>query len=269
MNLPSNHPEFALPVQTLAKLKPARDMYYLLRSIPDLAQFRVAFLLIKAWAISRGLYGARFGLLGGIHISVLLVPICKQLATLARPASSPSASTADIVTTFFHHYANFDWATQVVLDPFFHKELRYHRTSREPLCLLGWHAPSLNTAMTASAPTVKSIAAEIEKTDALLSQPGATWDSFLGSLDAATVGFHDFLHNFKSYVKIDARFWGSSPSKGRKFFGWLESRCVAILVGMFFIIFPAISRSGFTNYRNRHKQKGASIAASHVARTIH
>lgn len=226
MNLPSGHREFALPVPTLAKLKPARDMYYLLRSIPDLAKFRVAFLLIKAWATSRGLYGARFGLLGGIHITVLLVPICKQLATLPR-----AVSTTDILTTFFAHYAAFDWDTQVVLDPFFHKELRYHRTSREPFCLLGWHAPALNTAMTASTPTVKSIAAEISKTNSLLSQPGATWDSIIGPVGSAASGVHDFLQSFKSYVKIDARFWGSSPTRGRKFLGWLESRCVAVLVG--------------------------------------
>ncbi|KAJ4165387.1 hypothetical protein LMH87_007021 [Akanthomyces muscarius] len=227
MNLPSGHSEFALPVQTLAKLKPARDMYYLLRSIPDLAKFRVAFLLIKAWANSRGIYGARFGLLGGIHITVLLVPICKQLATLSR-----NVSTTDILTTFFSHYANFDWDSQVVLDPFFHKELRYHRTSREPFCLLGWHAPALNTAMTASTPTVKSIAAEISKTNSLFSHPGATWDTVLGPVGAAASGVQDFLQSFKSYVKIDARFWGSSPSSGRKFLGWLESRCVAVLVDM-------------------------------------
>lgn len=226
MNLPSGHSEFALPVQTMAKLKPARDMYYLLRSIPDLAKFRVAFLLIKAWANSRGIYGARFGLLGGIHITVLLVPICKQLATL-----SMTVSTTDILTTFFSHYANFDWDSQVVLDPFFHKELRYHRTSREPFCLLGWHAPALNTAMTASAPTVKSIAAELSKTNSLLSHPGATWDTVLGPVGASVSGVRDFLQSFKSYVKIDARFWGSSPSSGRKFLGWLESRCVAVLVG--------------------------------------
>ncbi|OAA69074.1 DUF455 domain protein [Cordyceps fumosorosea ARSEF 2679] len=227
MNLPPTHPQFALPVQTLAKLKPARDMYYLLRSIPDLAKFRVAFLLIKAWAKSRGIYGARFGLLGGIHITVLLTPICKQLATLSK-----TVSTTDIITTFFRHYADFDWEMQVVLDPFFHKELRYHRTSREPFCLLGWHAPALNTAMAASVPTVKTIASELCKANSLLSQAGASWDDFLGPTGATASGVQDFLQGFKSYVQIDARYWGASPSGGRKFLGWLESRCVAVLVDM-------------------------------------
>ncbi|KAM3518108.1 hypothetical protein NHJ13051_008427 [Beauveria bassiana] len=227
MNLPSDHPEFALPVQTLAKLKPARDLYYLLRSIPDLAKFRVAFLFIKAWASSRGIFGARFGLLSGIHITVLLVPICKQLAT------NPTAvSTTDILTTFFSHYADFEWETHVVLDPFYHKELRYHRTSREPFCLLGWHAPALNTAMAASTSTVKLIAAEFSKANSLLSQPGATWGAIIGPVGTAASGVRDFLQNFKNYLRIDARFWGPSPSNGRKFLSWLQSRCVAVLADM-------------------------------------
>lgn len=238
LNYPSTHPAFSLPIQTLSKLKPARDMSYLRRSIPDLAKFRVAFLCIKAWAMSRGLYGAKFGFLGGIHIDVLLAPVCKALAK-----TSSAVSTTDIVTTFFHHYATFDWQTQMVFDPFFHKDIKYHRTSREPMCLLGWHAPALNTAMTASVPTVKTIALEIARADEILSKEGATWDALL---DAKTSiqGSKDFLVAYKSYVKIDARFWGSSSTQGRRFLGWLESRCVAILVGKFS---PTLSIRNFTN----------------------
>jgi poly(A) polymerase Pap1 len=206
-------------------------MFYLQRSIPDLAQFRIAFLLIKAWAKTRGLYGPKFGLLGGIHITVLLVPVCKALTK-----ASPRASTADIITTFFHHYAEFDWQAQIVLDPFFHKDLKYHRTAREPLCLLGWHPPALNTAVAASVPTVKCIAAELAKTSNMLMKQGMTWDAVIGSSSLSpdvlsNTGVYEFLHSYKSYVQVDTRYWGSSPSYGRKFLGWVESRCVAILVG--------------------------------------
>lgn len=233
MNRPSNDPAFALPMQTLAKLKPVRDLFYLRRSIPDMTQYRMSHLLIKTWAKSRGLYSAKFGLLGGIHISVLLVPICKTLAATGEPVS-----TSDIIMSFFDHYANFDWKTELVFDPFFHKELRYHRTFREALCLLGWHAPSLNTAANASVPTVKTIAAEFVRAKSLLSNCSETWDDFLNptaETQPHPVDGHaatEFLAAYRSYIKIDAHYWGSSPEKGNRFIGWLESRCVMLLVGM-------------------------------------
>ncbi|PNY24490.1 Nuclear poly(A) polymerase 4 [Tolypocladium capitatum] len=233
MKRPSSDPAFALPVQTLAKLKPARDLYYLRKSVPDMAKYRLAHLLIKAWAMSRGLYAPKFGLLGGIHIAVMLVPVCKSLAN-----GNSLVSTSDIVTSFFHHYAEFDFKSRLVFDPFFHKDFKYHRTFREPLCLLGWHAPSLNTATNASAPTVHTISVELARARDLFSREGMTWNEFLGSGDAsASLGLAarasaGFLQAYKSYVKIDARYWGSSPTKGKKFLAWLESRCVMVLVDM-------------------------------------
>ncbi|KAF0643450.1 hypothetical protein FPSE5266_09136 [Fusarium pseudograminearum] len=229
MKRPANDSAFALPFQTLAKLKPVRDLFYLRRSLPDMVQYRMAHLFIKSWAQARGIYSAKFGFLGGIHISVLLVPICKALAS-----GSEIVSPTDIVVTFFRHYSNFDWKTSMVFDPFFHKDLRYNRTFREPLCLIGWHAPALNTAPIASNPTVMAIAAEIERANRLLSEDGCTWNSVLGLQSAQEAGKSrgatEFLKEFKTYVKIDAHYWGPSQEKSGRFIGWLESRCVMLLV---------------------------------------
>ncbi|PON21249.1 hypothetical protein TGAM01_v209840 [Trichoderma gamsii] len=228
---PSSDPVFTLPVQTLAKLKPARDLFYLRRSIPDITKYRVAHLFIKAWAQSRGLYAAKYGMLGGIHISSMLVPICKALAN-----ESEAVSTADILTTFFQHYSKFNWETGIVFDPFYHPGLKYHRTFREPLCLLGWHGPSLNAASTASISTVNALASELTRAVALIDQQNMTWSKFLGLKQNGTPlalvekGAADFLDSYRSYIKISARYWGSSQQKGRKYLGWLESRCISILV---------------------------------------
>ncbi|RFU72666.1 hypothetical protein TARUN_9587 [Trichoderma arundinaceum] len=228
---PSSDPIFTLPLQTLAKLKPARDLFYLRRSIPDMTKYRVAHLFIKAWAQSRGLYAAKFGLLGGIHITSMLVPVCKALAN--EPAAS---STADILTSFFYHYSRLNWTIELVFDPFYHHGLKYHRTFREPLCLLGWHGPSLNTASNASISTVNALTAEFTRAADLLSQKDMTWSKFLGleSSEAPSrlieKGAADFLASYRTYIKISARYWGSSQQKGRKYLGWLESRCISILV---------------------------------------
>ncbi|KAL7944527.1 hypothetical protein V8C42DRAFT_325081 [Trichoderma barbatum] len=228
---PSSDPIFSLPVQSIAKLKPARDLFYLRRSIPDMTKYRVAHLFIKAWAQSRGLYAAKFGLLGGIHITSLLVPVCKALAN-----EPEAASTADILTSFFHHYSTFNWETGVVYDPFYHRDLKYHRTFREPLCLLGWHGPSLNTASSASISTVNALASEFTRAADLLSKEGITWSKLLGLELSGTPssliekGAADFFDSYRTYIKISARYWGSSQQKGRKYLGWLESRFISILV---------------------------------------
>lgn len=233
MKRPSSDPVFSLPASTLSKLKPLRDLFYLQRSIPDMAQYRAAHLLLKEWAKDRGLYGARFGLLGSVHLSVMLVPICKAFAY-----SSGSVTVGDVLVSFFHHYARFDWTQHAVFDPFFHGRLKYHRSFREPLCLLGWHTPSLNTAANASVPTVNTLTTELRRAESLLSQESMTWGQFL---DPGPVGIDggqslswgamDFLQSHKSFVRIDMHYWGSSSTVGVKFAGWLESRCVMLLVG--------------------------------------
>ncbi|KAI0486173.1 hypothetical protein F4859DRAFT_469331 [Xylaria cf. heliscus] len=224
MRLPGTDPVFALPTQTLAKLKPARDMYYILRTIPDYAAFRTAYHFIRHWAKQRGIYSAKFGLLSGIQISVLLSRVCKLLSHEGIPVALPS-----ILTTFFHHYANFDWSSQLAFDPFFHKQLRYVRTAREPMAILGFHPPSLNTAVNASLPSVRTISNEFKRADMLLSREGMTWQGFL---DTTHEGSVEFLGAFKTFIKIDAQFWGVSLAKGSSFVGWLESRCVMLLVDL-------------------------------------
>ncbi|KAI0459353.1 hypothetical protein F5B21DRAFT_499534 [Xylaria acuta] len=224
MRLPATDPVFALPTQTLAKLKPARDMYYILRTIPDHATFRTAYHLIRHWAKQRGIYSAKFGLLSGIQISVLLSRVCKLLSHEGMLVALPS-----ILTTFFHHYANFDWSAQLAFDPFFHKQLRYVRTAREPMAILGFHPPSLNTALNASLPSVRTISNELKRADTLLSHEEMTWQMFL---DTTQEGSVEFLAAFKTFIKIDAQFWGVSLEKGSSFVGWLESRCVMLLVDL-------------------------------------
>ncbi|KAF9869229.1 endonuclease/Exonuclease/phosphatase [Colletotrichum karsti] len=219
----------SLPTQTLLKLKPARDLLYLTRSIPDLAQFRISYRAIKTWARARGIYAARFGYLGGIHLSVMLVRICKMLLH-----EGGTASTADIIATFFNHYAHFDWKNDMVFDPFFHKQLRYHRTPREAMCLLGWHSPTLNTALIASVPTVKIISKEFRQVDFKLVE-GASWESLLSipsanSKKALTTGAANFLSSFKTFVDLRVHYWGGSLERGSKLVGWLESRCASLLV---------------------------------------
>ncbi|KAK3324195.1 hypothetical protein B0T19DRAFT_224678 [Cercophora scortea] len=258
LRAPATDPVWSLPVQTLSKLKAARDLDYLRRSIPDIATFRLAHRFIKTWAKSRGVYSQRFGFLGGIQISILLARVYKLLA---RELGVNTITLYDLLTTFFDHYASFDFAHSLVFDPLFHKHrLQYTRTAREPLAVLGYFPPALNTSHAASVPSTRAISEEFKRASALLSSvsEATTWTSFLcGATGPSqqlpitlaqvnTSAAADFLAGYKSYIKIDVNYWGLSPTKGAQFVGWLESRCVMLLVdlhrrapGMYVRMWPA------------------------------
>lgn len=214
-------PIWALSAQTLNKLKAVRDLDYVRRSVPDIAKFRLAHRLIKEWAKRRGVYAEKYGYLSGIQITILLARVYKLLAREEAVISVP-----DLLSTFFNHYANLDWNKDLVFDPFFHRQLGYRRTDREPMVVIGYFPPSLNTSTTASVPSVRTITEEFQRADRLLRDDGMTWSQFL------TTGSDNFLESFRRYIKIDVQFWGGSLTKGRGFVGWLESRCVSLLVDL-------------------------------------
>lgn len=222
LRLPASDPAWSMSAQTLNKLKPIRDLDYVRRSVPDIVKFRLAHRFIKTWAKRRGIYALKYGYLGGIPITVLLARVHKLLAH-----DSAVVSLSDLLATFFNHYAGFNWRADVAFDPFFHKQLNYRRTDREALAILGYAPPALNTCLAASVPSVRTIAEEFQRADKTLSEEGMTWSRFL-----ETDGSADFLKSFKSYIKINVQFWGGSLTKGRGLVGWLESRCVSLLVDL-------------------------------------
>lgn len=149
-------------------------------------------------------------------------------------------TAADLACTFFNYYANFDWKTQMVLDPFFHKQQpRYRRSAREPMVILGLHSPRANVAHTASLPSVRTLVEELNRADNLLSEENMTWSKVVDGvgMEGAPAnqpnGVHEYLKSYNSYIKIDVHYWGLSLAKGSMLLGWLESRCVLLLVGEF------------------------------------
>jgi hypothetical protein len=79
---------------------------------------------------------------------------------------SGSVTTADLVTSFFHHFARFDWAGDMMYDAFFHKQKpRYHRSMREPMVILGFHAPNSNIAHTSTLPGLQTLTNEMKAAD--------------------------------------------------------------------------------------------------------
>ncbi|KAK3503034.1 hypothetical protein B0T13DRAFT_462458 [Neurospora crassa] len=233
---PPGNAVWSLPALTLTKLKAARDLDYLRRTVPDLAVFRQAHRAVRSWAKGRGVYAQRFGYLGGIQISVMLARVYKALALGAGGVSG--VGVEELVASFFEEYAQFDWEKDMVYDevcPWFRQKREkggekevYRRTGREAMVVLGWFGPGLNTSGQASVWSVRTLKEEFKRArDLLVKGEVKSWKEFLkGS------GAEEFLTGYKSYVKVDVQYWGLSSSKGAQFVGWLESRCVMLLVDL-------------------------------------
>jgi hypothetical protein len=185
--------------------------------------------------MQRGIYSSKFGYLGGVHITLMLSWVCKRITH-----DSASVSAADLVTSFFHHYAHFDWANEMVYDAFFHKKKpRYYRSTREPMVVLGFHAPNSNVAHTATVPGLQLLAKEFRAAKEGLSDTSMTWETFFGVLPVPNSGLHlssgmvDFLSAHDNFVKVDIQFWGRTLAKGKSLVGWVESRCISLVVGKY------------------------------------
>lgn len=216
----------------LTASKAFRDLKYVKRSVPDLVAFRLAHRFVKRWAEIRGIYSAKFGYLGGIQITILLTRVHKRLATKIASPTVP-----EILFTFFKEYASFNWKKNVVLDKCFHKDLSYSRTSREPLAILSYFPPRLNTSPDATASTVRTIISEFQRAEKIVDQQDGTWADLLKTSTpsqptSGLLAADEFLERHQNYIKISAEYWDGSTTKGRGFVGWVENRCVSLLADL-------------------------------------
>ena len=271
-SLPASDSVFNLPILSLRKLKPYRDLLYLKSTLPDLDTFGLAYRAIKLWAVQRGIYSSKFGFLGGVHITLMLSWVYKRVSlddSTGEPRTVVSAS--DLVATFFHYYANYNWAGDMVFDAFFNKQRpRYHRSAREPMVVLGFHAPNSNIAHTSTLPGLLTLTKEFQKASLQLAGSSVTWQSFFeasetGSLTSTLVGENLFLHDYKSYVSIDMQFWGRTLAKGKSLVGWVESRCISLVVGMYTFHWPCLYDDSHFQISTRPFQALRSVCGRHVS----
>lgn len=163
----------------------------------------------------------------------MLAWICKKLGQ-----DSGSVTAADIVASFFHHYAHFDWTNDIVYDAIHHKKRpRYYRSAREPMVVLGYHAPNSNIAHTATVPGLQLLVKAFKTAEQQLYKPGMTWEAFFGAPSTSELasnlphGVAEFLRAYNNFVKVDIQFWGRTLAKGKSLVGWVESRCISLVIG--------------------------------------
>ncbi|CAN8103080.1 unnamed protein product [Discula destructiva] len=243
--LPAESALGSMPAETLWALKAYRELDYVQRSVPDIAPFRLAHRFIKIWAEGRGIYSGKFGYLSGSQITILLTRVQKRLAR-----SLAAFSLSELLEAFFEDYASFDWEKNMASDEFFHDDLQYHRTKSEPLAILGYYQPTLNTSLSASVSSAWTVKREFQHQWDLLKRKVRSWADLLQPVFPVgrVLGGHlplltwknwksasrslDLFANYRHYIKISAQYSGGSTTRGRGFVSWVESRFKSLLVDL-------------------------------------
>jgi len=92
---------------SLRSLGGCRVAEAILKSVPDVATFRMALRAIKLWSKRRGLTSNMLGFLGGVSWAILTARICQLLG--------PSAEPSRAVRRFFRVFSEWRWPQPIEL----------------------------------------------------------------------------------------------------------------------------------------------------------
>ena len=178
--------------------------------------FQLAYRSIKIFCIHHGIFAARFGYFGGMHLSILLCRLAENL--------TGTASAIVLVRDFFKVYSEFNWEEETVSIRV--GDTTYRRSLREPLVILSPERPVRNVAANASVSTRQAISTELRMAHERLSE-GEPWSRVCGD---AREYFYAFMRNYDEFVKVDLGYWGDSCMFARSLIGFVESRLVRVSV---------------------------------------
>jgi Poly(A) polymerase central domain/MJ1316 RNA cyclic group end recognition domain len=240
--LPADSPYFSLSHSSLVTLNAYRDLLTLKKVIPSLDQFRLAHRSLKLFLTLRGLWGARFGYLGGFHLTLLLTHVALSLPE--------NAQATHLIEAFLGTYAKWDWSKDIVYPipsraPDATSTSTYRRVlSKEPMVVLSIQRPLSNLTSHASRNSVETLSQGFQQAYSALIQ-GKSWFNICGVQIQEEVTTKDALKEFvdghRRFVKLSVHFWGGDDMKGRALIGWLESRIVNVRPISMFMRYAEIS----------------------------
>jgi poly(A) polymerase Pap1 len=222
-----------LSPSSLRPLNTYRDTVYLLNTISNLEYYRTAHRFLSLYLKSRGLYSAKFGYLGGIHLSLMLNRVVKLQAS--KQPDSSQLSPAAIVRGFFTYYAAFEWASDIVVDPSLPKPPKpITRSPRDAVFIHAIHLPTArpNVASSCTRLSAQALTDEFDLAVEKLEEEN-DWKWFLRS---STECVSDFINGFGAFVRITVDAWDLDEDHGvsnvRDIIGILESRMMRLMIAL-------------------------------------
>ncbi|KAF2418504.1 hypothetical protein EJ08DRAFT_53851 [Tothia fuscella] len=233
-----------LPPASLRPLNTYRDTAYLLTTIPNLTAYRIAHRFLSLYLKRRGLYSAKFGYLGGIHVSLMLNRVVKLLGTSEDVIgkcsgrsdgsfASGNISSSSIVRSFFEYYAKFNWSKDIVDDPHMAASgSKPTRSAREAVFIQSIFTPTarLNVASSCTVFSAHTFTSEFALAKKKLDE--GNWDWCLRPREDCA---REFLKDFGAFVCITLDLWDINDIGGgkvREMTGSLESKITGLMVNL-------------------------------------
>ncbi|PVH69988.1 hypothetical protein DL98DRAFT_473099 [Cadophora sp. DSE1049] len=236
-----------LSPSSIRPLNTYRDSAYLLNTIPHLPSYRLAHRYLSLYLKNRGLYSAKFGYLGGIHLQLMLNRVVKliHLSTTEDYSEndSISVSAATIIRTFFAYYASFNWSSENVTDPLLGPDNKVSpRSARDAIFIPAIHTPTArpNVASSCTKLSAHTLSSEFKLAQSHLAAGDWPW-----CLRPSEEGLQDFMQGSGAFVRVGIDLWGVGESneggrggsgigeeKVREMIGALESRFPRLLVSL-------------------------------------
>jgi uncharacterized protein (UPF0248 family)/2'-5' RNA ligase len=234
--------------KSLRPLNTLRDTIYLKNSIPQLSSFRVAHRFLSIFLRNQGVYSAKFGYLGGIHLTLMLNRLVKLMTA---QSTSESFTPATIVKTFLGYYANFDWSNAAVEDPYFRPSIGSYalRASREALVIRSLHLPTAraNVAESCTSMSARTIATTFRVPAGMFQfarrESDSVWNWCLRPVEASISDFLSLNLNLTlakgsqpgCFIRVKIEMWDldrQSSDNVKDFVGGVESRMPSLLVAL-------------------------------------
>ncbi|KAH7364764.1 hypothetical protein BKA65DRAFT_573286 [Rhexocercosporidium sp. MPI-PUGE-AT-0058] len=227
-----------LSPSSIRPLNTYRDSAYLLGTIPYLPSYRVAHRYLTRFLKNHGLYSAKFGYLGGIHLQLMLNRVVKLISLSTTPSTdakkdSTPISAATIVFTFFRYYATFNWALESITDPLLDPPSKVPRSARDSIFIPAIHTPTArpNVASSCTKLTAQTLSSQFAVAAQHLAKGDWEWP-----LRSKEEGLADFLGGSGAFVRVGIDVWGVggeiAEGKVREMIGALESRFPRLLVSL-------------------------------------
>jgi uncharacterized protein (UPF0248 family)/endonuclease/exonuclease/phosphatase family metal-dependent hydrolase len=213
----------SLSPSSIRPLNTYRDTTYILHSVPDLPSYRIAHRYLSLYLKRRGLYSAKFGYLGGIHLSLMLNRILKLID------NDCVISHATIVRMFFRYYAGFDWGQDNVTDPSLPSHRNVLRSPRDSILIYSIHTPTARPNVASSCTRLSAQTLTHEFNVAAEKLQLGDWEWCLRP------AVSDFSNGFGAFIRVEVDVWNVDEIGGdklREMIGSLESKFPRIMVSL-------------------------------------